>query len=242
MLDRVIESPNGGIDTVLSSVSYVLPENVENLVLSGLAQNAIGNAGNNVFRGTAANNLFDGQGGIDTVVFSGPSANYAVSGSLVSLTVSSAAEGSDTLLSIERFQLADSMFATDTSPGGNTYLAYAMFNAAFNRGPSTQELSFWTSQLDRLGDGTDLAQAMITHYAAGVSNQDLVAHLWGTLVGGAIPLNQLALYVGLIDNGTFTQASLLELVATIPQNTVELAGVVGQLLALDPEHFPLPGG
>jgi hypothetical protein len=133
------------------------------------------------------------------------------------------------------------MVALDTTPGGNTWMAYAMFNAAFNRGPNVQELSQWTSTLDRLGDPTDLAQEMITFYAAGVPNTVLVAHLWGTIVGGAIPNDQLAFYVGLIDNGTFTQASLLETVAGHELNTAELVGITGQLLELDPAYFPLPG-
>ena len=242
VLDRIIESPRGGIDTVRASVSYVLPDHTENLVLTGSALNAVGNAGNNILRGNAANNQFDGQAGIDTVIFSGARAGYTLAGNTVSRTVSSVAEGSDSLLSIDRLQFADTILANDTTPGGNTYLAYAMFNAGFNRGPAPTELSHWTSALDRLGSGVDLAQAMITFYAPGVSNQDLVAYLWGTIVGGNIPLDQLALYVGLVDGGTYTQASLLELVATLDLNTIELAGVVGQTLSLDPAYFPAPGG
>ncbi len=241
VLDRVIENPNGGIDTVRSSVSYVLPDNVENLVLTGSALNATGNAGNNVFRGTAAGNLFDGQGGIDTVIFSGPRASYSLAGNVVSRTVSGGPDGNDTLLSIERLQFTDTLLASDTNPGGNTYNAFAMFNAAFNRAPAQAELSMWTAQLDRLGNTQDLAQAMINHYAPGVPNDVLVTHLWGTIVGTAITLNDLATYVGLIDNGTYTQASLLELVSVHPLNTVELVGVAGQTLTLDPAYFPPPG-
>ena len=242
VLDRIAEGSNGGIDTVRSSVSFVLPDNVENLVLTAAAQNGTGNAGNNIFRGTSGNNLIDGQGGIDTAVFSGPRANYAVTGNAVSRTVTSAADGTDTLLSIERLQFSDQIVASDTSPGGNTWEVYAMFNAAFNRGPNLQELSQWTSLLDRLGSATDLAQEMITTYAPGVPDDVLVSYLWGTIVGTPIPADALALYTGLVANGTYTQASLLELVTTLDLNTVEIAGIVGQPLALDPAWFPsLPG-
>src|SRR5262245_43903854 len=35
--DAVVENPNGGIDTVYSTINYRLTENVENLVLQGTA-------------------------------------------------------------------------------------------------------------------------------------------------------------------------------------------------------------
>jgi hypothetical protein len=241
--DRIAESINGGIDTVRSSVSYILPENVENLVLTGtLGLTATGNAGNNVLRGNSGNNLLNGQGGIDTAVFSSNFGSYTINpGPNASLIVTGGTDGSDTLVGVERIQFTDTIHAADSSPGGNTYAAYAMFNAGFNRGPNTDELSLWTSTLDRLGGNTrDLAQTMINHYAPGVSNEALVAHLWATIVGQPITPNALTLYAGLVANGTFTQASLLEFVSGLGLNTVEIAGIVGQTLSLDPAYFAAP--
>ncbi|HSW04695.1 Calx-beta domain-containing protein [Aquabacterium sp.] len=241
VLDRIAESPNGGIDTVRSSISLTLPDNTENLVLTGAALNGLGNSGNNSFRGTAANNSFDGKEGIDTVIFGGARAAYTVAGDSALRTVSGGGDGSDTLFGVERLQFADTIFAADTGPGGNVYQAYALFNAAFDRGPSTAELSLWTAQLDQLGNLTDTAQAMINHYAPGVPDEVLVAYLWGTIIETPIPLDALSLYVGLLGDGTFTQASILALVATLDYNTGEIAGIVGQTLTLDPAWFPVPG-
>ncbi len=242
--DRIAESVHGGIDTVRSSVGFTLPENVENLVLLGSAGlTATGNAGNNVLRGNAGNNLLDGQGGIDTAVFSGHAATYTTSaGANNARVISGGTDGSDTLVSIERLHFADTLQATDSSPGGHAYAAYALFNAGFNQTPTTAELSLWTSTLDRLGGDTrELAQTMINHYAPGVPNEVLVAYLWGTIVGGDIPADQLALYTGQIVDATFTQASLLELVATLSLNTDEIAPIVGSTLTLDPLYFVAPG-
>ncbi len=239
--DRIAESPLGGIDTARASVSYTLPENVENLVLTGSAPSGIGNAGNNVFRGNAANNSFDGQGGIDTAVFSGPRAAYTVSGSTTQRTVSGGTDGSDTLYSVERLQFADTLLASDTTPGGHVYQAYALFNAAFNRAPSTAELSQWTATLDRLGNLDDTAAAFINTYAPGVPDEVLVAYLWSTIIGGAVPADALGLYSGLLANGSYTQGGLLALASTLDFNTVEIAGIVGQTVALDPAFFPVPG-
>lgn len=237
-LARIAESAGGGIDMVRASATYTLPDNVENLVLTGSAVNAIGNAANNILRGNAGNNTLDGREGIDTAMFGSALASYSISGTVASRSVSGGADGSDTLLSVERLQFLDTLLASDTQPGQNTYLAYAMFNAGFDRGPDAAELALWTSQLDRLGNTRDLAQAMINYYAPGVSDEALVAHLWGTIVETPIPLEALEQYVGLVGNGTYTQASLLELVTTLDLNTVELVGVLGQTLSLDPSFFP----
>jgi Ca2+-binding RTX toxin-like protein len=244
VLDRIAEGPRGGVDTVFASVSYALPEHVENIVLTGSANlNATGNAGNNAMHGNSGSNTLDGQDGIDTAAFAGPMASYAIAAGPNNSRTVSGAGGTDTLISIERLQFADVTRASDTRPGDNTYEAYAMFNAGFNRVPGMDELSLWTSTLDRLGGNTrDLAQAMINHYAPGVPNEALVAHLWSTIIGGAIPVDQLAFWTGQIVNGNYTQASILEVVAKLPENTNEIVGIVGQTLNLDPGYFLLPAG
>ena len=64
--DTITEAPNGGTDSVLSSVSYVLGANVENLTLAGFADlNATGNELENVLRGNAGNNVLDGGRNLD---------------------------------------------------------------------------------------------------------------------------------------------------------------------------------
>uniref|UniRef100_UPI0039061933 matrixin family metalloprotease n=1 Tax=Pseudomonas sp. KCJK9016 TaxID=3344556 RepID=UPI0039061933 len=69
--DVIVETnqENNGIDTALSSVSYTLAANVENLILTGTANiNAYGNNQNNVIIGNSGNNVMFGGGGIDTLI------------------------------------------------------------------------------------------------------------------------------------------------------------------------------
>lgn len=245
---RIAEGPGGGIDTVSASVDYTLPDNVENLVLSGSATRGTGNSGDNVLRGTAGANTLDGGAGIDTVVFTATRANSFISsgdaagGSGINVTVTSATDGRDTLQNIERLQFSDTVVAYDTSPGGHTYAAYAMWNAAFNRAPTAAELGRWTATLDQLGGNTrDLAQVMINTYAPGVDDASLVSYLWGTIVGGSNPANELKGFTGLLANGTYTQASLVDFVATISLNTSEFVSIVGQPLTMDASFFTIPG-
>jgi Ca2+-binding RTX toxin-like protein len=64
--DVVTEAAGGGIDTVEASISWVLPDEVENLTLTGLAAiDATGNAAANTLRGNAASNILDGGAGAD---------------------------------------------------------------------------------------------------------------------------------------------------------------------------------
>ncbi|AMN43777.1 family 16 glycosylhydrolase [Rhodoplanes sp. Z2-YC6860] len=75
----VVEQFNGGIDTVKSSVSFTLGDNVENLTLTGTANidacgNSqsniiIGNSGDNIITGGQGNDILTGGGGHNIFVF-----------------------------------------------------------------------------------------------------------------------------------------------------------------------------
>ncbi|ENW06593.1 beta strand repeat-containing protein [Acinetobacter beijerinckii] len=66
--DIVTEQTNEGTDRIFSSISYTLSANVENLILSGSANNnATGNILNNTLLGNTGNNILDGGVGIDTM-------------------------------------------------------------------------------------------------------------------------------------------------------------------------------
>ncbi|OBC97297.1 putative Ig domain-containing protein [Acinetobacter baumannii] len=73
--DIVTENAGEGIDTVLSSITYTLSSNLENLTLTGstainatgntLNNTLTGNSGVNALNGGAGNDILDGQGGND---------------------------------------------------------------------------------------------------------------------------------------------------------------------------------
>ncbi|MDR4466348.1 MAG: hypothetical protein MRJ66_19005 [Nitrospira sp.] len=75
--DVVIEQRDEGIDTVQSTVSYTLSEQVENLTLTGSASiNGIGNALDNDLQGNAGSNMLDGGAGNDVLFGLGGSDIY----------------------------------------------------------------------------------------------------------------------------------------------------------------------
>lgn len=65
----IFEKSDGGTDTVSSSVSYILPENIEELTLQNNNKNidATGNALNNKIKGNNGNNILSGGAGADTL-------------------------------------------------------------------------------------------------------------------------------------------------------------------------------
>jgi hypothetical protein len=72
----VVEAPNEGFDSVMTSLSYTLPDNVEALYVTGTGLTGTGNSGANTLVTTGANTLV-GLGGDDTFVFYAGSANGA---------------------------------------------------------------------------------------------------------------------------------------------------------------------
>ncbi|PXX12815.1 Ca2+-binding RTX toxin-like protein [Nitrosomonas ureae] len=73
--DSIVEAAGGGIDEVNSSVTYAIPDPVENLTLTGTsaingtgnsqANQIIGNTGNNQLKAAAGNDILDGRQGAD---------------------------------------------------------------------------------------------------------------------------------------------------------------------------------
>jgi Ca2+-binding RTX toxin-like protein len=137
--DTIIENAGEGSDTVISTQSYTLGANLENLRASGGGNNRtfsgnaeaniiIGGSGNDTLngldnddrlQGLAGNDSLNGGNGTDTAVFSNAlaSASFGLSGN--NLTVD-AGEGTDTLNSVERLQFGDHLvdvhFSSSASP------------------------------------------------------------------------------------------------------------------------------
>lgn len=66
--DSVLEGADQGVDTVISSVDFVLADSIENLTLIGSAVSGFGNDLTNLIIGNAGDNQLDGGLGADTLV------------------------------------------------------------------------------------------------------------------------------------------------------------------------------
>jgi Ca2+-binding RTX toxin-like protein len=116
--DIITENLNAGTDTVNSSVSYLLGNNVENLILSGAAAvNATGNTLNNAITGNTAANVLNGGVGADTMVGGLGNDTYYVdnAGDIVTENLN---EGTDTVNSSISYTLgnnAENLVLTGTA-------------------------------------------------------------------------------------------------------------------------------
>lgn len=107
--DVIAESANEGIDTAVSSVTYTLSAEVENLTLTGSGHlNATGNALANTLIGNDGNNVLDGRAGADTMRGGLGNDTYIVD-NVGDVVVENADEGTDTVRASDSYVLGDTV-------------------------------------------------------------------------------------------------------------------------------------
>lgn len=118
--------------------------------------NMTGDAGNNTFTATANNSGIDGGGGMDTVIYGGPRANFTISKQPLGYSVvdNTGALGQDTLVNIERLKFSDGT-AVALDIDGNAGQVYRMYQAALDRTPDAGGFSYWLNAMD---NGLTLSQ------------------------------------------------------------------------------------
>lgn len=145
--DTITEIAGGGNDTVLSSATFTLAAQLENLTLTGAAAingtgNAVvniltGNSNNNLLNGLGGNDSLNGLGGVDTLV-GGTGNDIYVVDTTTDIITELAAGGNDTVQSSVTYTLAaqlENLTLTGVAPSnatGNTVVNILTGNASNN--------------------------------------------------------------------------------------------------------------
>jgi len=143
---QVIEAFDGGIDTIVASISYTLPDHVENLTAASgsswtaLTGNALpniitGNAYTNIITGGTGNDILTGGGGTDTFVFSRGDGSDII-------TDFRAGSGSGNVIQLNdfRFSTFAEVQAAMTEVGDDTYIALSEFETLVLRNVTANDL------------------------------------------------------------------------------------------------------
>lgn len=215
-----------GTTAAINNIQIAFGTEINTVVGSKFDDILVGNSGANSITGGLGNDTIDGGSGIDTAVYSGTKSNYSlkfISPANISVTDISGTKKIDTLVNIERLKFGDISLAIDVA--GNAGTTAKILGSVF--GPSSvankSYMGIGLSYLDAGMTYANLMQLAINARLGGVgSNTDVVNLLYTNVVGSAPDAATLAYYKGLLDNGTFTQASLGVLAADTSANTTNI--------------------
>ena len=243
------QDDSGNGETVTSAATDPVAEAINVVDGTAGADNLVGTAGPDILNGLAGNDTLsggtdgddrlNGGDGIDTAVL-GISLGAITAASLGAQIEVSTADRDFVLTGIERVELNDLYVAFDTDVGESVWNANALLWTAFSVAPGRSLLSEWTAESDDLGGSLqDLAQAMLDHYAPGVSSETLVAYLFITLLHVVPTEAQVDHFAGLIGEGEAFEnnAAFLAYVATHEINTARFTGFAGTMQVLDASFF-----
>jgi Ca2+-binding RTX toxin-like protein len=192
--DVVTEGFNSGYDSVYSTVTYTLGNNVENLILQneGGAINGTGNNLNNRIEGNSGNNTLNGAAGIDTLIGGAGNDTYIVDNTSETIT-ENGGEGTDTiqfsatfslasLANVENLTLTGSTAINGTGNAGNNVITGNSGNNTLDGGAGIDTLIGGTGNdtyiVDNVsetitengGEGTDTIQSSVTFTLASLTN------------------------------------------------------------------------
>jgi hypothetical protein len=188
---------------------------VDGLIGTAGNDTLIGLGGNDFFFGDAGDDHIDGGPGIDRAMYTGSSWSFVFSHSPDGLVVrdTTGAQGIDTLVGVERLQFDDGLVAIDLD--GHAGTVARIIGALFGKAMLARSdyVGVGLSLLDGGMSDADLAALAVhtdifAHLAGSRSNTDFVKLVYRNVVGTEADAPSLAYFVGQLDHGEATQASM----------------------------------
>jgi Ca2+-binding RTX toxin-like protein len=232
--DVTTENSGAGIDTVLSSLSWKLGNNLENLTLTGTsAINATGNTLDNILTGNVGNNILDGGAGNNTLIGKVGNDIYIVNSTNEQI-LELAGEGIDTVKSSLTWILGDNLESliltgkTSINGTGNTLNNTLTGNTGNNildgGAGSDTLLGGWGN--DRLRGGKD------SDILTGGNGRDTFVLALGEGTDTITDFNRTADNIGLANGLSFGQLSITQGTGSNASNTLIASSSNNELLAI----------
>lgn len=208
-----------------------------------LPKNLVGTSASEVFTTGTGNDTFDGGAGTDTVTFTGTRAEHTVVKSGTGWTVSSTADGTDTLQNVERLKFTDSSLALDITGSSSAGGIYRLYGAALNRTPDLGGLGYWIDRADKGLNPVDMAAGFVyekefkdmygitslpDQYATGSDLANMINGFYRNMFRRDSDPGGLAFYVNQISTKQKTVAQVLAEFSDSPEYValVTLSGVI----------------
>jgi serralysin len=191
-----------------------------------------GGEGNDTFVSSSGYNQFTGDAGIDTAIYHGPRADYAIKlfgGPLRVITDSiSGRDGSDMTYEVERLVFSDQRIAYDRD--GAAGQAYRLYQAAFDRKPDLAGLGFQISAMDQglalwQVAGNFIVSPEFQNTYGTLNDVQFVTQLYANVLHRAPDQGGLAYHVDHLAHG-FTRADVLIGFSESPENKAALVGIL----------------
>ncbi|MCB1986033.1 MAG: hypothetical protein H6936_01505 [Burkholderiales bacterium] len=234
LLSGAVFSPEDGNGTTANDYMSVFTDFQTPFTANhSIAETIDGGTGKDILTGHGGNDILNGNTSIDTAIYTGKSSEYALEKIAdETWTVShenNGADGTDTLIDIERIAFSDSLLALDLD--GNAGNTAKLLGAVFGQ-ETVSNKQFVGIGLRFLDNGTSYEALMQLAIDAALgtkasSHTAVVNLLYKNIVGFAPSPATTTQFVGLLDSGTYTVAEFGVLAAetTLNQENIDLVGL-----------------
>jgi hypothetical protein len=206
------------------------------------SERLVGTPGDDEIAGFDGNDRLDGDGGIDLARYAARRAEAHVVKTADGWSVSSAADGSDVLTGVERLRFADTHVALDLA--GHAGSVAKILGALFGKASLANAVyaGIGLSLLDSGMSYADLVTPAVSsdafvQLAGGRTHGQFVDLVYRNVVGSAPDALQRGHFVGLLERGEQTQASLALLAAETALNAQQIEMAALALVGLPYEPF-----
>lgn len=197
-----------------------------------------GTDANDVFEVNGGNDTIVGNGGYDIVRYKSSMVESLVTCSDAGIGVHTLGQGKDTLIGIERIEFSDRVldFGTQTDAA----CMYRIYDAVFNRAPDDAGIGFWVHALE---NGYDLL-GLATHfmrsdefrsmYGENPTNRELVTGYYRNILDREPEQAGIDFWLGVLDQGRATKEEVMVAISESAEHQTLLIGQISHGVAYIP--------